>query len=206
MSRFRLALLIVGSSLLVLFAGSFAVGNALEESNAFCASCHVHNLQYGRFTGKKVTDLASEHAEEKVKCISCHREPGSGGRLYTFYRASRALGHYVIGDYKMPIETDAPPSDRACRKCHGPKTKGETRLDGHFHSATNLAKASSRIKGASVGCATCHEAHDPPTKVTHWVAVDSANPACNRCHDALGEGDRATVNPDGTLPPEESDE
>jgi nitrate/TMAO reductase-like tetraheme cytochrome c subunit len=130
----------------VLSLGGFGVGSVLEESDAFCTSCHTAPEQayFDRAQQAKAgdipIDLASVHLsthEQEFNCIACHRGSGNlGDRITSLTLGAKDAVIYFTGNGDPTIEkrTAAAPGliDRGCVGCHI-DTIVVAGFENHFH-------------------------------------------------------------------------
>jgi len=173
--------------LALLGGGGFMTAAHLEDSDAFCASCHSQpeSTFYDRSQSATAVDLASQHHGESTKCIDCHSGPGVIGRASAIQLGAGDLIAFVTTTAKQPAPLTHPISDAACLKCHA-DTITTRNFNRHFHAF--LPQWQALDKNAAT-CVDCHSAHttdgDPSIMFLQKAHTEEV---CQRCHTASGAG------------------
>lgn len=190
----------------IFFLGVSGVGVslALENQNAFCASCHTEpeSKYFQQSLQASATTLATFHIQKQTNCIDCHSGGGPLGRVQGLEQGSDDLVLYISGNYKQPAITSNPLGDDSCIKCHpevltrgrrSPPSKiqdpvqgrGNRPNDGHYHQFLQRWQAADP---RARHCVDCHTSHIDGQANVGFMTAAPVQQVCNSCHDALGEG------------------
>lgn len=188
-SRFVRWVAVIGVLLVVvvlLTGGSLAAATQIENSDAFCASCHTQPERefYQRSLAAPV-DLASTHTAKQVDCIQCHSGPGAAGRLQAISTvAAPDLVHYLTSNYHDPAVVTVPISDDNCLKCHA-DVSASRNFNNHFHAF--LPQWQQLAPDSAATCVDCHQAHvtDGMPDVA-FLQEAHTSAVCERCHTLAG--------------------
>lgn len=180
-TRLSWIILTVAGGLTIILLTTATVTTQMEESNAFCASCHTEpETTYYQRTLTEPVDLASAHAPEGVFCIDCHSGAGMVGRVDALTLGAKNVLVYLSGQHEVPTAEDATIHSDHCTKCHSDVLTGFNASD-HYHYFTPQWDE-------PTACAACHPAHptghNPETSYTDRVTMDAV---CVACHEAAGE-------------------
>lgn len=161
------------------FGAGMLVTDHLEEDNAFCIACHLHEQKYTQFhpvQGQQIT-LAAAHnlqGDEEVKCIDCHIGATFTDKLVVKAIAARDTFMYVVGAFQEPTTLRYALGSRTCLKCHldgGQKPEQENA----FHNAASHANM-------PITCYECHTVHPVARLETRFLQQQTVQPLCDRCH------------------------
>ena len=175
----------------------FALGavlsvSRLEESDAFCASCHTApEVEYrsraraALAAGEGGQDLASAHyhlIESGARCIDCHRgNDGLVHRALTLTLGARDALVFVSGRADPALEKTASEVpfllDAACVKCHTEPLL-VAGFENHFHNKLPEAYAAWRAGGQLTA------PPDAPTADTSALKQSDTSVQCVDCHRA----------------------
>lgn len=164
---------------------------ALENRDAFCASCHTQpEVEYFERTLASPSDLASAHA---VRCIDCHSGAGPFGRAVSLRQGASDLAAYLSGAYNQPAETTNPVGDPGCVKCHNQPSAVadlsapvEAISSSHYHFAEYTAEWLARRPHPRGSCGVCHASHATEALPGQGYTVNAATQqSCEACHAAL---------------------
>jgi len=163
----------------LLSVGTVTAALKLEESDAFCASCHTEPEQtyYDRSIASLVVDLASLHSAQQTRCIDCHSGEGFSGRLASLSQGAGDLWAYLRGDYARPAVTTHPLNDHSCTKCHADVLTVSVR-NTHYHFF--LQRWQAALPDAA-GCVGCHMAHATES-AQGFVDEAAQSVVCETCH------------------------
>ncbi len=179
---------LVAAGGLTLLGGSLAVGATLEESDAFCASCHSQpELTYfTREQTRQPVDLATDHGiNDQTRCIQCHSGSGVTGRLAALDTGANDLFHWVTGTAKQPAPLTQAIADANCLKCHA-GVPNEQSFSTHFHVFLARWQA---IDPKAATCVDCHSSHATDGQANlRFLNVPRTQAVCQHCHDAAGAG------------------
>jgi predicted CXXCH cytochrome family protein len=184
------AAFVVGGT--VLAFGGVGVSLALENQDAFCASCHTEPevTYYRQSTQANPATLAAFHTQKQTACIDCHSGGGVLGRSLGLAQGAQDLMSYLSGDYHRPAITTNPLGDDSCTKCHSNifsranrRGGGESR-NGHYHYF--LARWQAADPNHAAHCTTCHTAHTTGLDGLQFMNQGKVAQVCDRCHTALG--------------------
>ncbi len=188
MRKIALGLLIVLVATGVFAIGGVGVALALENQDAFCASCHTEPEQtyYKQSTQTDPATLAAFHTQKQTACIDCHSGSGILGRREGLEQGAHDLAAFLSGIYNNPAVTTNPLGDDSCIKCHAgviTQQNGENQeLNGHYHRF--LARWQSVDQNAA-HCTTCHTAHSTGLASMQFMAQGQVARICDDCHTAL---------------------
>ena len=139
MRRVVVSILIALAGVGVLAVSGIGIALALENQDAFCASCHTEpeTMYFTRSIQSNASDLASYHTHKETHCIDCHSSAGMLGRADGLKQGTRDLATYLSGKYHSPAITLSPLGDSSCIKCHSdifvrPPGRSQAGL-GHYH-------------------------------------------------------------------------
>ncbi|MBI3913936.1 MAG: NapC/NirT family cytochrome c [Chloroflexi bacterium] len=183
----RLFLLGFGGSIL-LGVGGVGGALALENQDAFCATCHTEPevTFYQRSIQEKKVDLAAYHTAERTRCIDCHSGSGAWGRLIGLQQGAHDLAAFVSGTYRHPAITTNPIGDDTCLQCH-PQTlvrpPGASRSGtGHYHYFLPQWQGED---SHAARCVNCHTGHEPGIDRLKFMQQGKVGEKCDECHTAL---------------------
>ena len=99
---------LVGVAILVI--GGVGVSLALENQDAFCASCHTEPeaSYYQQSTQPNPGTLAAFHTQKETACIDCHSGSGILGRSAGLTQGAQDLMAFLSG--AVPSSRDQPES------------------------------------------------------------------------------------------------
>ncbi len=182
------ALIVVGGAF-VLATGGVGVALALENQDAFCASCHTQPevTYYQQSTQAQPATLAALHTQKKTACIDCHSGGGLLGRSKGLQQGGHDLLNYLAGTYHRPAITTDPLGDESCVKCHADvlaqAPKGVSRaMNGHYHV---FLPRWQKVDPNAAHCATCHSAHTQGVESLAFMTQGPVGQVCDQCHAAL---------------------
>lgn len=180
-SRWLRPLAFGGIAALILILGGGLFAARLENTNAFCASCHTEpETTYVQRAQAAPVDLASAHAAENIPCIECHNGAGVLGRAGAIALGARNLAAFVSGQYHRPAVLLFEMGDSACLKCHAETMRAQTSAN-HYHYF--LAQWKHFAPEAEGACVACHSAHPTGGDSQHgFINPASASPVCEQCH------------------------
>jgi len=172
-------------SLVIVLVGAIGVLSLygvrqVEKFDAFCASCHMddHRLKRQQSLAEHAQTLAaSHHIKKGVHCIDCHGYDSFFGRIETTRLAASSLVHYVLGDYKEPIQVTEPIRDENCAKCHAAESRGRTSDD--FHKRLEHIHL-------PIACVKCHKGHKQGDSDLSFLVRDYVIKQCRECHPDIG--------------------
>jgi len=178
---------LIGLGLVTLIVALTGVGITLEERDSFCIACHTEpEVTYYRRTvtsSSPSPDLATAHAhaDQPVRCVSCHGGVGPAARLRVFYRlAVWDAAKWVSGRYSRPGQTRHPLPNINCSRCHQGSVV-EAGFENHFHNMLNSPEA------PALRCVSCHLAHDASANARKaYIREPVVFPVCNACHEVMG--------------------
>lgn len=169
----------------LLFAGaSLAYGAHLEESDAFCASCHTQpeTKYFQRRLQNPATDLANFHYAKGVKCIDCHSGGGVVGRVQGEMVGAKDLAAFLTHTDVQPAVLTVPIGDGNCLKCHG-NVEATQDFNRHFHAFLPRWQA---IDPNAASCVDCHSSHTTDGSPSlQFLEQNRTEQVCNDCHRAL---------------------
>ncbi len=177
----------------IIAAGALAIAGiggalALENQDAFCASCHTQpeTTYYQRSIQSNATDLAAFHTKKETHCIDCHSASGTFGRASGLTQGAHDLANFVRGAYHSPAITTNPLGDDLCVKCHTkiyerPRGAGKAGLN-HYHFYL-LEWQAADIDAAR--CITCHVPHTMALESMKFMNQGKLGQLCEDCHTAL---------------------
>lgn len=177
---------IIGAGALVI--GGISVALALENQDAFCASCHTEPevTFFQRSTQKNPADLATYHTKKETRCIDCHSSSGMFGRASGLKQGAHDLANFISGAYHSPAITTNPLGDDACVKCH---TKIYERAPGagkagsnHYHFYLLEWQAAD---ASAANCTSCHAPHTAALESLKFMNQGKVGKLCEDCHTAL---------------------
>lgn len=161
---------------------------ALENNDAFCASCHTQpeTTYVQRATQVRVSDLASYHTQKATRCIDCHSGAGMWGRAQGLQQGAHDLGNYLRGDFHSPAIITNPLSDESCVKCHAkiyerPAGAGKAGTN-HYHFYLPQWR---QADANAPRCLTCHAPHSTALESLKFMNQGKVGQLCESCHDAL---------------------
>ncbi len=166
------------------------VSLALENQDAFCASCHTEPevTYYQQSAQASPATLAAFHARKQTACINCHSGGGVLGRSEGLTQGAQDLASYLSGKYTSPAVTINPLSDDSCTQCHadvlaGAQNRGNRSTNGHYHFFLPRWQA---IDSQAASCVTCHTAHTNGLDGLKFMNQGAVAHVCDDCHNALG--------------------
>lgn len=161
---------------------------ALENQDAFCASCHTQpeTAYFERSTLANATDLAAFHSKKETHCIDCHTASGTFGRASGLSQGAHDLANFIRGAYHSPAVTTNPLGDDSCVKCH---SKIYDRPSGAGKAGTNhyhfyLLEWQAADPNAA-RCASCHTPHTTALASLRFMNQGKVGQLCEDCHTAL---------------------
>lgn len=164
----------------VLAGGFLATLYRLEQRDAFCIACHLHEEKYERFRriagGAK--DLAGAHGARGVRCIGCHGGADAWARAKIWAVAARDTAKFLLGRYREPDHMTLPLTDADCGWCHRAvddlawQMARETWYHAPQHAGLDVKNA----------CVDCHPAHPPPGRGRRFLQAAVVLPRCYECH------------------------
>ena len=156
---------------LVLLAATAGGGGLYYASlPSFCNSCHIMQTRY-------VSWKRSSHGD-RVKCITCHSEPGLWGEMKAHIEGTRYIYALVTGERSGPI-LKAKVGNPTCLQCHAERARAardrvaRRRGDHAAHVRADVSCGAchgSLVHGSLSGrdplppqarCASCHKPLDP---------------------------------------------
>ena len=179
-------LVLVGSVIVVI--GGVGVSLALENQDAFCASCHTEPeaTYYQHSTQPNPGTLAAFHTQKETTCIDCHSGGGVWGRSEGLTQGAQDLMAFLSGAYHRPAISLNPLSDVSCLKCHldvsQSRPSGSRATNGHYHLFLPRWQAADP---QAAGCITCHAAHSHGLDGLEFMNQGRVAQVCDACHTAL---------------------
>ena len=173
----------------ILVVGGVGVSLALENQDAFCASCHTEPeaTYYQQSTQANPVTLAAFHRQKKTACIDCHSGIGVLGRSEGLAQGAQDLIAFIGGRYHSPAISLNPLSDDSCLKCHQnisqSRPSGSRATNGHYHLFLPRWQAADP---QAAHCITCHTAHTHGLDGLQFMRQGVAARVCDDCHTALG--------------------
>jgi len=158
-----------------------AVTGWLEQDNAFCISCHLHEGIYEDYYSPEgqIVSLAAGHRVigEPVPCIGCHGLEGLAGRTTTLMISTREGLKFLLGRYETEPDFLPPLPDPYCIKCHAEREL--VRLEaGDYHPLTEHLSL-------DILCTECHTGHPPGDPELQYMDEEKVVRHCVRCHPEL---------------------
>jgi hypothetical protein len=176
-------------ALSVLALGGVGVSLALENQDAFCASCHTEPEAtfYQQSTQSIPGTLAAFHTQKETACIDCHSGGGILGRSKGLTQGAQDLMAFLTGTYHHPAITLNPLGDDSCLKCHQDvsqsRSGGSRATNGHYHLFLPRWQAADP---QAAHCVTCHTAHTHGLDGLEFMTQGRVAQVCDDCHAALG--------------------
>jgi hypothetical protein len=170
-----------------LAGAGFRYAAHLEESDAFCASCHTEpeTTFMARTQAATSIDLASWHAAKSTRCIDCHSGPGFVGRMQGMSIGAGDLFTFITHTDKQSAPLTVPITDGHCLKCHAdvPNNKDFNR---HFHAFLGQWQAADPQAAHCVDCHTGHATNGDPQ--LQFLNQQETSAVCQRRHAFAGRG------------------
>lgn len=176
----------------------------LQQSDAFCISCHVtgldgrpavmHEALLADFGRSPAPNLAAAHAAEGTpddpfRCITCHAGTGALGRTRVKWIAFRDMVVWASGRGAEPSHMRVPLGDADCTRCHD--LDGDTAWRARGTPIGGLPpfhREAAHLEGdAEVGCSGCHPVHAKPpaapgAQPAGFLDAHEVRGRCARCH------------------------
>lgn len=183
---FAFIIAIIGTAVIAI--GGVGIALALENQDAFCASCHTQpeSAYFQRSVQARSSDLASYHTKQKTNCIDCHSGAGTLGRAQGLQQGAHDLVNYIQANYHSPAITLNPLGDASCVKCHSKifeRAPGSSKAGtGHYHFyLPQWQQADSN----AAHCVTCHAPHTESAESLKFMNQGKVGQECEKCHDSL---------------------
>ncbi len=175
---------LLGTPLLGLaaFGGGMVVTDYLEQNNAFCISCHLHEQKFTDYhpVGGRLLTLAAAHnvaKKQPVKCIDCHIGATFGDKVIIKALAARDTIAYLLGAFQEPDHLRYPLGDRTCLKCHPDGGRNPAEEQAFHNTPAHL--------NMPIGCTQCHAVHPRASADTRFLRREVVQPLCDSCHAQL---------------------
>ncbi len=167
----------------------------MEESDAFCASCHTQPEldYYQQEQSSQAATLAAFHAHTPkgdVRCIDCHSGTGTFGRASGLEQGAHDLLAYLSGHYHSPAITTNPLSDASCIKCHADvlpakvitRAEDVNSIQSHFH---DFYPYWHQQDPNAASCEDCHTSHTTGLSGDQFINNGATAKVCDACHAAI---------------------
>lgn len=141
MNRSGRAFLLVLVVLVLLAAVGGGGGLYYASLPSFCNSCHIMQTRY-------VSWKRSSHGD-RVKCITCHSEPGLWGEMKAHIEGTRYIYALVTGERSGPV-LKAQVGNPTCLQCHS-----ESSLASRDQVGRPSVNHAPHVR-ADVSCGACH--------------------------------------------------
>ena len=180
-SRWLRPLAFAAVALIIIVGGGGLFAATLENTNAFCASCHTEpESTYVQRAQSAPVDLASAHASKNIPCIECHDGAGVLGRAGAIALGARNLAAFVSGQYHRPAVLLFEMGDSACLKCHAEVTQAQTSANHYHYFLAQWKRLAPEGAGACVGCHAAHPTEGDSQR--GFLSAGNASLVCEQCH------------------------